>query len=118
MKKYILREKSYKFSIELIKFLGHLTVSKISYPILNQLIRSGTSIGANIEEADSSSTRKDFKHKATISKKEAAESIYWLRIIMDSNMLKNEQNILKAKELLEECNQILRILSTIIRKIE
>ena len=117
MNKYDLRERSYKFSVELVRFLSDLTRSTISSPLFNQLIRSGTSVGANIEEADSSPTRKDFKYKMIIAKKEAAETIYWLRIIIDAGVLKNEKNIFRAKELLGECNQFLNILGSITRKI-
>ncbi|MBI5399528.1 four helix bundle protein [Candidatus Saganbacteria bacterium] len=116
MNAYDLRERSYKFAVELVRFLNGLTLSKISLPILNQLLRSGTSVGANIEEADSSPTRKDFKYKISVSKKEAAETVYWLKLIIDAEILKNSENIKKAKELLAECDQLLRILGSIIRK--
>ncbi len=87
------------------------------YPIFNQLVRSGTSIGANIEEADSSPTRKDLKYKMVIAKKEAAETVYWLRLVIDAGLIKNENNIIKTKELLVECGQIVKILGSITRKI-
>ena len=103
MTKYSLRERSYKFSVELVKF---------------QLIRSGTSIGANVEEADSSSSRKDFRNKMFIAKKEAAETVYWLRLLIDANVVNNQANVEKIKDLLDECDQILRIIGKITRRVE
>ena len=117
MKKYDLRERTYKFSVELVSFLSNLAPARVSSPIFNQLIRSGTSIGANIEEADSSPTRKDFRHRIIIAKKEAAETVYWIRMIIDAELLKNENNVSKAKILLEECAQLLKILGSISRKV-
>jgi len=101
----------------LVKFLNKLGHSKISAPILNQLVRSGTSIGANIEEADSAPSRKDFKNKMFIAKKEAAETIYWLKLMIDAEVVNNPTNKEKAKGLLEECSQILKIIGSITRKI-
>ena len=116
MKKYDLRERTYKFAVDAVRFLSGLTSSPVAYPIFNQLIRSATSIGANVEEADSSPTRKDFKHKLVISKKEAAETVYWLKLGLDAGLISTEDNIGKAKELLGECEQLVKILGSIIGK--
>lgn len=113
-----LRPRSYNFSLELVKFINRIGVARPISAIFNQLLRAGTSVGANIEEADSSPTRKDFKYKMTIAKKEAAEAVYWFKIIIDAAIIKNEGNVAKAKELLDECSQILKILGAIIRKIK
>lgn len=118
MTKYNLRERSYKFSVELVRFLNKLTTSRLSSPLLNQLIRSGTSIGANVEEADSSPSRKDFRNKMFIAKKEAAETVYWLKLIIDARVINNQENIAKAKALLDECQQILKIIGKISRSIK
>ncbi len=117
MGKFDLRKRTYIFSVELVKLLNKISKSGIFSPLLNQLIRSGTSIGANVEEADSSPSRKDFKYKLTISKKEAAETVYWMNILIDTNIFQNNENLLSMKNLLNECEQILRILSAIIRKL-
>ena len=114
---YDLRDRSYKFSLGLIKLLTTMNTGIAISPIFNQLIRSGTSIGANIEEADSSSTRKDLKYKMIVAKKEAAETVYWLRLIIDAKLIKNEDNINITKNLLNECGQLVRILGSITRKI-
>ncbi len=117
MSEYNLRERSYKFSVNLVRFLSKLSASRLSAPILNQLVRSGTSIGANIEEADSAPSRKDFRNKMFIAKKEAAETIYWLKLITDAEIISNPGNKEKATELLGECTQILKILGSITRKV-
>jgi len=117
MTKYDLRQRSYGFSVKLVKFLNRLSTSRLSAPLFNQLLRSGTSIGANIEESDSSPSRKDFKHKLTISKKEAAETVYWLKIIIDAEVLKNQNNVSRANEILKEAEELLKILGSITRKL-
>jgi len=117
MNNYDLRERTYRFSVGLVEFINGLYQSRVSSRIFDQLLRAGTSIGANVEEADSSPSRKDFKYKISISKKEAAETVYWLRIIIDAGIIKNEHNVSKAKELLEECIQLLKILGSISRKL-
>jgi four helix bundle protein len=117
MNKYDLRERTYRFAVNVVRFLSGSTSLPITYPIFNQLIRSATSIGANVEEADSSPTRKDFKHKIVISKKEAAETVYWFRLVLDSGIIKTEDNINRARELLNEAEQLLKILGSIISKL-
>ena len=84
----------------------------------NQLLRSGTSIGANVEEADGARTRKEFGNKMTIARNEAKEAKYWLNLIIDSEIINNHQNIIKAKAMISECDELIRILSAIIGKIE
>lgn len=117
MKKYDLRERTYRFAVNVVRFLSSLHSHPVTYPIFNQLVRSATSVGANVEEADSSPSRKDFKHKLVISKKEAAETVYWFKLIVDAGLLKTEDNIQKAKELLDEAEQLVKILGSIINKI-
>jgi len=109
-----LRERSFKFAVDVVRFINSIDGNKSNFVIFNQLMRSDTSIGANIEEADSSPTRKDFKYKMTIAKKEAAETIYWLKILRESGLVDNGT---KITALFNECDQLLKIISTIIRKI-
>jgi four helix bundle protein len=109
-----LRERSLKFAVDIVRFINSIDRSKSNFVVFNQVMRSGTSVGANIEEADSSPTRKDFKYKMTIAKKEAAETIYWLKIIKESGLVDDGKRI---AALSDECDQLVKILSTIIRKI-
>jgi len=85
MVKSIAKEKSYDFALEIIKLCSSLKEQK-HFEISKQLIRSGTSIGANVEEALAGQSRKDFFAKMAIASKEARETNYWLRLIKDSQI--------------------------------
>ncbi|KKT82394.1 MAG: hypothetical protein UW79_C0007G0016 [Candidatus Yanofskybacteria bacterium GW2011_GWA2_44_9] len=80
--KYNLEERTAKFGEDIIDFCKGLKQDSISKPLINQLVRSGTSIGANYMEANSGSSKKDFRNKIFICKKEAQESKHWLRMIV------------------------------------
>ncbi len=79
--KYDLEERCYKFGEEIIVFLKKLPQDRLLDPLAMQLVRSATSVGANYMEANQASSKKDFRHKITLCKKEANESKYWLRMI-------------------------------------
>ena len=81
---YDLEERTITFAQKVIGFAKSLETSHITKPIISQLIRSATSIGANYSEADGAESRKDFKHKIALCKKEAKETRYWLRIIAEA----------------------------------
>ncbi len=88
MKKYKhkinIRERALDFGVEIIKLVDIIPKTPAGYIIARQLIKAATSIGANIEEAQSSPTRKDFVNKLNISLKEARESKYWLKLLQKS----------------------------------
>ena len=79
--KYNLQERTALFSETLIDLVRQIGKTTVTVPIIDQLIRSGTSIGANYCEADCAESKKDFTHKIGICKKEARETIYWLRLL-------------------------------------
>lgn len=79
--KYDLEERTAKYAEAIIDYSRKLPQDIISRPLVNQIIRSGTSIGANYSEADEASSKKDFINKIAIAKKETKETKYWLRII-------------------------------------
>ena len=81
IKKYDLEERTAKFGENVIMFCRSLKRDTISMPLVNQLVRSSTSIGANYMEANGASSRKDFRNKIHICKKESQESKHWLRMI-------------------------------------
>lgn len=83
----VVLDKSYLFALRIVKLYGFLREEKKEYHISSQLVRSGTSIGANIEEAMGASSRNDFKAKLEIAHKEARETSYWLRLLRDSSLL-------------------------------
>ncbi len=81
---YDLEERTAKFGENIIDFIKKLPKNEITHPIISQTIRSGTSVGANYVEANQASSKKDFRNKIYIAKKEASETMYWLRMIARS----------------------------------
>ena len=80
------RRQSFEFSIEIIRLFKELE-SHREYVVSKQLLRSGTSVGANIEEAGAAESRRDFLHKMNIALKEARESLYWIRLLEESELV-------------------------------
>lgn len=108
--KYDLEERTLEFSKDLIDFAKRLPQNSITKSSIIQLIRCGTSIGANCSEADEASSRKDFINKITIAKKEARETKYWLRIIVHTlPQFKDE-----ARKLYKEAQELNLILAAIV----
>ena len=100
--KYDLEERTAKFGENVITFCRSIKSDKLADPILNQLIRSGTSIGANYMEANGASSKKDFQNKIFICKKEAQETKHWLRMVksfMPDKVEKIDQLWKEAQEL-------------------
>jgi four helix bundle protein len=106
----IIAKKAYSFALEIIKIYKYLIADKKEYVLSKQLLRSGTSIGANINEAISAQSKRDFVHKLSIALKEARETIYWLNLLKDSSYITKEEFI----RLNDYGNEILKILSSII----
>lgn len=105
----IIIDKTFTFSKKIIKLYIELKQEK-TYEIASQLLRSGTSIGANAEEAQAGQSKKDFIAKLCISAKEARETRYWLKLINETNISK-----IDVKPLLLEINEIINILTKIIK---
>ena len=80
-KNYNLIERTEKFSQNIVKFCLKIPKNIITIPIIEQLLRAGTSVGANYSEADDAESKRDFKHKIGVCKKESREAKYWLKII-------------------------------------
>lgn len=102
-----IRERCYKFSLAIIGFLRSNEWDKFNMVLVNQLLRSATSIGANVIEAFGSTSRAEFKRYYSIALKSANETIYWLYLIRDSNQFNKHQNL---TVLTGECRQIIRLL--------
>ncbi len=107
-------EKSYSFALRIVKLYWHLVEAKREYKLSGQVLSSGTSIGANIEEAMGGSSRRDFKSKLDISYREARETKYWLRLLRDSSSLEKRL----AESLLTDCEEILKILGAILKTLK
>tara|TARA_Y100000310_G_C20602630_1_gene773856 strand:- start:443 stop:799 length:357 start_codon:yes stop_codon:yes gene_type:complete len=103
--------KSFEFAILIVNFCEYLNKKKKAYVISKQLLRSGTSIGANISEAQYAESKKDFVHKMHIALKEARETRYWLLIINNSGCDKKE----KVQELLNNVNELIKLLTAIVK---
>lgn len=97
-KEYNLEERCAKFSEEVIIFVKNLKKDTINIPLIDQLIRSATSIGANYFEANGASSKKDFRNKIYICKKESKETGYWIRLIVKNNLNKKDDCIKLWKE--------------------
>ena len=87
MKDNVIREKSYAFAVRIVRLYKHISASKKEFILTKQVLRSGTSIGANVEEAIGAQSRADFVSKMSVAYKEARETIYWLRLLKDTDYL-------------------------------
>ncbi len=105
--------KTFDFALRIIKSYKFLCEVKKEYTLSNQLLRSGTSIGANSEEAFGSSSKKEFRVKLFISYREAKETKYWIRLMKESDYLPDSIVV----SLLDDLEQILKILGTILKKV-
>jgi len=105
----LIQEKSFKFSLLIIE-LYKLLVAKNEFVISKQLLKSGSSIGANIEEAIAGQSKKDFLHKMSIASKEARETRYWLKLLDKSQIVK-----MGYKRHLQEIESIINILTKIVK---
>lgn len=111
--KYNLEERTANFGIMIIRFCNSVKRDVVSSPLISQLIRSGTSIGANYMEANAASSRKDFQNKIYICKKEAQETRHWLRMLAECNPDKKEELRLLWKETQELVLIFQKITSTL-----
>ena len=108
---YDLKERTFKFAPRMLDIVEQLPKESQCEVIRRQLAKSGTSIGANVEEADGTITKKDFVNKMVIARKEAKETRYWLRLI-SGKYIKQGNVTLDVKE----SQEIIKILSSIINK--
>ncbi|WP_375240687.1 four helix bundle protein [Polaribacter sp.] len=109
MKESIVQKKSFQFSLKIISLYKMLQKEK-EFVISNQILRSGTSIGANIEEALAGQRKRDFTAKMSISSKEARETKYWLRLLNESELTK-----LNVNSLILDIDELIRILTSIVK---
>ena len=106
-------EKSFEFSVRVVKFyLFLLKGDRNLEPLLKQILRSGTSIGANVSESQSAYTKKDFINKLGIALKESRETEYWLKLFKETDLIDNE----KFQSLFDDCIELTKLLTAIIKK--
>ena len=106
MKNDVIREKSYAFALRVVKLNRFLVDEKKEFVLSRQVLRSGTSIGANVEESKQAQSKLDFVHKLSIANKEAFETNYWLRLLRDSDLINSKL----AESLLNDCEELQKIL--------
>lgn len=106
IRKNILKEKSYSFAIKIVRLSQYLNKNKKEYVISKQILRSGTSVGALIREAEFGQSKKDFISKMSISLKEANETDYWISILKDTDYIDD----VKFKELNLNISELIRML--------
>ena len=110
MRKNIIQQKSYEFALQIMKLCTQHRDGR-HYEISSQLLRSGTSIGANVEEALAGQSRKDFFAKRSIASKEARETNYWLRLIKDAGLFDKQQ----LQKLISYSDELIKILTSIVK---
>ncbi|NTW33275.1 MAG: four helix bundle protein [Bacteroidetes bacterium] len=105
----IIQQKSFTFAVTIVNLYKYLTVEKKEFVLSKQLLRSGTSIGANVEEAIGGQSEKDFISKLSIAYKEARETMYWIRLLNATYYLSNDE----TKNILNEAEELCKIIGKI-----
>ena len=109
-KKYDLEERTARFGESVIGFVRTLAKDRVNDALISQIVRSATSIGANYMEADGAESKKDFRHKIALSKKESKETKHWLRMLAKANPEKKEE----CRTLWNEAQELTLIFSSIL----
>jgi len=114
MENNLIANKSFQFAIRTVKLYKHLCAEKKEYTLSKQLLRSGTSIGANVAEAQQAQSRADFLSKLNIALKETSETKYWLRLLQATDYLTEKE----AASMLRDCTELEKLLVSIIKKLK
>lgn len=111
MKENVVVDKSFAFAVRVVKLYKYLCDEKREFVLSKQLLRSGTSIGANVHEAVQGQSKKDFLCKMNIALKEASETEYWIKLLLETNFLSSVQ----GKSILNDCVEINKLLHAIVK---
>ena len=116
MKESIIRDKSKEFALRIIKLYKYLTTTSVEkeYVLSKQVLRSGTSIGANVKEALRGQSRPDFRAKMNIALKEASETEYWIELLYESEYIDNAS----FQSIIEDNRELIKILTSIVKSTE
>ncbi|MFA6100352.1 MAG: four helix bundle protein [Patescibacteria group bacterium] len=114
----IIQEKSYDFALNIVKLFRQLSANKVELVLARQILRSGTSVGANVAEMIGSQSDKDFLSKSLIAYKEARETIFWLRILRDSKYIDEETANIFFGQADEICRILGKIRQTMVNKLK
>ena len=107
----IVAEKSFSFAVRIVKLYQYICNNKKEYVLSKQLLRSGTSIGANIQEALNGQSKRDFLSKMNIALKEAGETQYWIRLLTATEILTEKE----SRSILDDCTELLKMLKSIVK---
>jgi len=113
MKDNIILDKSFDFAVRIVKLYKHLCDDKKEYVLSKQLLRCGTSIGANINEAQAGQSKADFIAKMSIASKEARESKYWINLLIKTDYLNINENYVQS--LINDIEEIIKLLTSIVK---
>ena len=111
MKENIIKDKSFAFAVRIVRLYKHLKDDKKEFVLSKQILKSGTSIGAMVREAEHAETKADFIHKMAIAQKEANETIYWLELLTETEYLSD----VEFKSIIDDASEIIRLITTIIK---
>ncbi len=110
----LIEDKSFQFSIRIVKLSKYLSATKKAYVLSKQLLRAGTSIGANVAEAQQAQSKADFISKIAIALKETTESKYWIRLLHATDYLSETE----YQSILSDCTELEKILTSIVKTIK
>jgi len=111
MKENVVKNKSFVFAVRIVRLYNFLDDQKREFVLSKQLLRSGTSVGAMVREAEHAESKNDFKHKMGIAQKEINETIYWLELLKETNYLTNEQ----FDNIHDDAVEIIKLITSIIK---
>ncbi|MBM4158781.1 MAG: four helix bundle protein [Ignavibacteria bacterium] len=107
----VIKDKSLRFAFRIVKLYKYLTEKKKEYVLSKQVLKCGTSIGANVEEAHGAISKKDFSNKISIAYKEARETLYWLKLLQKGEFINQKQ----CDSLSKDCEELNKILFSILK---
>ncbi len=113
MKENIIRDKCFTFAVKIVHFVRDLKAKKVETSITNQLLKSGTSIAANVEEASGAISRAEFSTKLSIAFKEARETNFWIKLLLETKTISGSQYHFIS----DDCTEIEKILYSILKTI-
>ena len=108
-------KRTYKFALRILYIVNKLPKNVLTYRIIDQLVGCGTSMGSNTEEASAGFSKSDFTYKMSIASKEARETNYFLRLLRDSGLVKEDSLFKEIVDAIDESNQIKRILTSVVK---
>ncbi len=114
MRENVVKDKSFGFAVRVVRLYQFLCDQKKEYVLSKQLLRSGTSVGAMVREAEHAETKNDFKHKMGIAQKEINETIYWLELLQETDYLTSDQ----FESMNADAVEIIKIITAILKSVK